>query len=203
MIKSIIIDFVVLKKLDLSVKDFLFLVHLNNKDPLLSLDGELSKYNPSRLIEKAYIKLDKEEVPHLRQEGIDLLSYLSIDSFKEFKQPKIIKKSSKKIKAEVLERVGEYRGKWHGLKAGSMGDRQSCITKLSRWMETNPEYSFEQILDAAQLYLDTEGTNLTYLQRADYFIYKQESNKEETSRLAAFIDEVGTTINRDWTSTLN
>ena len=203
MSKSIILDFIVLKKLNLSAEDLLYLVWLNDKVLLNSMHDYMCDYNNIKLVEKHYIKLDEKKTPHLRQSSIDLLNYLSIDSFKEFKQPKIIKKSSKKIKAEVVERVNEYRGKWQGLRAGSMGGKQSCIDKLSRWMETNPQYTFDKILQAVQLYLDTEGGNLTYLQRADYFIYKQENNREEASRLSAFIDEVGSTTTQDWTSTLN
>jgi hypothetical protein len=201
MIKSLILDFVVLKKLELSLMDLLYLYSLIKPNQVTEFN--FSKHNLNDLEDKNYIKIGTDKKIEIRQSGIDLLEYLSIDSFKDFKEQKIIKKSKKKIKAEVVERVDEFRNKWAGLKAGSMGDREACITKLSRWMETNPKYSFEQILRAAQLYLDTEGRNLTYLQRADYFIYKQENNKEESSRLSTFIDEVDITVNSDWTSTLN
>lgn len=203
MIKSIVIDFIILEKLNLSIKDFLYLNWINNPKEFNELSHILLGHDTSNLDEKHFIKLNANELPELRQSAIDLIQYLSIDSFKEFNTPKIIKKSSKKIKAEVLERVDEFRGKWAGLKAGSMGDKSACITKLSRWMETNPEYSFDQIIRAVDLYLDTEGRNLTYLQRADYFIYKQENNREESSRLSTFIDEVNSPIEKDWTSTLN
>lgn len=203
MIKSIVLDFTVLDKLELLITDFLYLVWINDKKVLNSMHSYMCDYNNQNLISKNYIKLDTEGNAHLRQSAIDLIEYLSIDSFKEFNQPKIVKKSGKKIKAEVVERINEFRNLWSGLKAGSMGSRQSCIDKLSRWMETNPEYSFDQILKAATLYLNTEGMNLTYIQRADYFIYKQENNKEESSRLSAFIDEIDTTVAQDWTSTLN
>ena len=66
----------------------------------------------------------------------------------------------------------------------------------------NPEYNFDEILKAAQLYIDTEGRNITYLQRADYFIYKQDVHKGEASRLSAFIDELEEDNTIDWTSQL-
>lgn len=203
MSKSIIIDFKVLNKLGLSVADFLYLKWLKDTKEMDSLHDYLRGYDNDNLLRLQYIKKDATGIPYLRQSGVDLLQYLSIDSFKEYKAPKIVKKSKKKIIAEVVERINEYRNKWSGLKAGSMGDKQSCIEKLSRWMEVNPEYSFEDILKAADVYLNTEGTNLTYLQRADYFIYKQDVNKDEVSRLSAFIDEIGTDVNSDWTSHLN
>lgn len=204
MSKSIILDFVILKKLDLLITDFLYLAWLNDKKYLNSLHDYFCNYNNIKVQEKKYIKVNDKGEIQLRQSALDLLSYLSIDSFKEFNAPKIIKKSSKKIKAEVVERIEDYRKLWSGRKAGSMGDKSSCITKLSRWMETNPEYSFEDILKAAQLYLDTES-NVQYLQRADYFIYKQEANKDETSRLSAYIDEARTNdfTNSSWTTALN
>jgi hypothetical protein len=198
--KSLIIDFIILKKLGLIPEDLLFLHSLFN--PGLYKDSN-DEININNLEDKNYIKVDSSNKIHLRQKAIDLIEYLSIDSFKDFKSPKIVKKSKKKIKAEVVERINEYRNKWSGLKAGAMGDKQSCIEKLSRWMEINPEYSFEDILKAADIYLNTEGTNLTYLQRADYFIYKQDVNKDEVSRLSAFIDEIETDVNSDWTSHLN
>ena len=197
--KALVIDFVVLKKLGLTYEDLLYLYWLQNQTSY----GYPGKDYDTKNLEGKYIKIDKNNEPHLRQEGLDLLEYLSIESFKKFENPKIIKKSKKKISAEVVERIDEYRIKWKGRKAGAMGDKKSCIDKLSRWMETNPEYSFDDILQAADIYLETEGTNRTYLQRADYFIYKQDNNKEETSRLSAFIDEIGTEMSTDWTSTLN
>jgi len=67
----------------------------------------------------------------------------------------------------------------------------------------NPEYTFEQILNASELYINTEGRNTRYLQRADYFIFKQDVHKGEASRLSAFIDELDEIpTNGDWTSTL-
>ena len=66
----------------------------------------------------------------------------------------------------------------------------------------NPEYTFEEILKAAQLYLDTDGRDTRFLQRADYFIFKQDVHKGESSRLSAFIDEIGEDPTLDWTSTI-
>lgn len=206
--KSQIIDFKILDKLQISVKDYMYLAWKQSPDDYASLELVLSKHDTNHLQEKGYIKIEKiddTELAHLRQEALDLLEYLKIDSFEEFEAPKIVKKSNRKISAEVVGRIDEYRNKWKGRKAGSMGSRQSCIDKLSRWIITNPEYSFDDVLRAADIYLETEGMNSRYLQRADYFIYKQENNREESSRLSAFIDEldVQAESSRDWTSTLN
>ena len=84
-----------------------------------------------------------------------------------------------------------------------MGSEKSCKEKLNRWMKENPKYSFEDILKASDLYLATEGANVKFLQRADYFIFKQDSYKNEMSRLSAFIDEININHVQDWTSNLN
>lgn len=205
--KSIVIDFVVLNKLGLTLNEFMYLNWIVDKRITgfnFEKDNELSNLQIKESLEsKKYIKLDSKLQPEIRQSGIDLIDFFSIESFDEFNAPKIIKKSKKRIKAEVVGRIDEYRSKWKGLKAGSMGDRNSCIEKLSRWMENNPEYSFDDILKAADLYLDTEGRNLKFLQKADFFIYKQDANKIDSSRLSAFIDDISEDIDSDWTSTIN
>jgi hypothetical protein len=74
---------------------------------------------------------------------------------------------------------------------------------MIRWIKNNPQYTFEDILKAADLYIESLDGNYKYLQRADYFIYKKEG-KEESSRLSAFIEEININIvDSDWTSNLN
>lgn len=205
--KSLVIDFVILEKLNLSVKQLfiLYLIVKKDKEVINLINRENLDYltNLEDLENKKYIKLDKDLIPEARQSAIDLIDYLLIESFKELFSSKIIKKSKKRIKAEVVERIDEYRTKWKGLKAGSMGDKNSCIEKLSKWMEENPSYSFEDILNAVDLYLETEGANTRFLQRADFFIYKQDANKIESSRLSAFIDDASDGVEKDWTSNIN
>lgn len=70
-------------------------------------------------------------------------------------------------------------------------------------MKENPEYSFDDILNAAKLYVKEFYSNATYLQNAEYFIFKQNSQKEESSRLSAYIDEINVEDNKDWTSQIN
>ena len=70
-------------------------------------------------------------------------------------------------------------------------------------MKENPKYTFEDILKAVDIYIDQHGFNATYLQNAEYFIFKQNSNKEESSRLSAYIDEINDIEEKDWTSKLN
>ena len=197
---SIVFDFKVIHKLDLTFIDYLYLVYKY----IYNREFKGVKPDLDKLLEKKYIKVDTEtgEVS-LRESANELIEFLTIKSFNEFKSNKIIKKSKKQVTAEVTERISEYRSKWKGLKAGAMGGRKDCIQKLTRWMLENPEYSFDQILNAADLYLSTEGMNTRYLQRADYFIFKQDVHKGEASRLSAFIDELEEPASSgDWTSQL-
>jgi hypothetical protein len=59
MSKSIILDFIVLKKLNLSTTDLLYLVWLNDKVLLNSMHDYMCDYNNIKLVEKHYIKLYK------------------------------------------------------------------------------------------------------------------------------------------------
>jgi len=114
------------------------------------------------------------------------------------KDPKNI---SREIADTINSRFNEFRNKFKGLKLGSMGAPKSCREKLYRWWVENPEYSFDDILKASDIYIQSLQGDYRFLQRADYFIYKKEG-KEESSRLSAFIDELEHS-NNDWTSKLN
>jgi hypothetical protein len=73
-------------------------------------------------------------------------------------------------------------------------------------MIDNPEHPFENIIKAVKIYINSLNNQYTYLQQADYFIYKRENgSKEESSRLSAFIEEVSDAevISGGWTSTLS
>lgn len=98
------------------------------------------------------------------------------------------------IELEVTERLQEYRSIFN-IKQGWMGDKQSCIKKLVKWLKTNPQYNFDDVVKAAEHYLSV--TNSTYVQRADYFIEKNNS-----SSLSAFIEDMDTNGVEDWTKTI-
>ena len=98
------------------------------------------------------------------------------------------------------EFIEEYRNLWKGLKVGSMGSPMACKEKMLRWMGENPNYTKEDILKAAKIYINSLN-NYQYLQAAHYFIYKKDG-KEEDSRLSAFIEEKEVD-NTDWTTKLS
>lgn len=200
---STIIDYKILETAGITPLEFLYLVAVFNKEvqnPNIKYHGKIIdlKSLESRLM----IKLSKDGQIIIREEAKELIDYLSLPPLPKLNSPKIIKKSKKQVTIEVESRVDEYRLKWGGLKAGVMGGRQDCVAKLVRWILTNPTYTFDQILGAADLYLATEGSNLDYLQRADFFIYKQDIHKNEASRLSAYIDDIQLGVKKDWTTTL-
>lgn len=197
---SLILNFDVLKEQELEIEEFLKLYSIYSKQTIMLVPEGIDL---EKLESKLFIKLIDNKI-YLREKAIKLIEFLSIESDISFNtNKKEIKKSKRVISSEIEERIHEFRDKWRGLKTGSMGSEKACKEKLNRWMKENPNYSFEQILKAVDLYLNTEGTNLRYLQRADYFIFKQENSKEEVSRLSAFIDEIDNNSVQDWTSNLN
>lgn len=189
--KAFIIDFNLLAEQNLSIDEFINLIYLNNDKPV---DSKIL----SLLQEKQFIKLTDNHEIVIREKGKLLLELTLIDSINSVKNKKITKKSSRLINQELESFIKEYRNLWKGLKPGSMGSEQGVKDKLFRWMQNNPEYSKDDILNAAKMYINSL-TSYVYLQQADYFIYKKDLNGE-SSRLSAFIDEKEP--EKDWTSNL-
>ena len=113
----------------------------------------------------------------------------------------ITKRTQREVNDEVNERVQEYRNVFKGHKAGSMGSVTACKNNLSEFLKRNTQYNLDDVIKAAKLYINTVN-DFTYLQRADYFIYKQDKNKNVTSTLEAFIDEEADETNKEWTTNL-
>jgi hypothetical protein len=200
--ESLIINFKILQNQDITPEELLFLYYLYTKD-----DGSMLKINVSiqELQEKQFLKIINEEETNyieLRQKAIDLIDLLTIEINITNTGVKTIKKSKRAINQELENNLELFRNKWKGLKAGSMGSPKSCREKLYRWMSENPNYTIDKILKAADMYLASLSGDYRFLQRADYFIFKQENHREESSRLSAFIDEVDTFTTEDWTSNL-
>ena len=193
--KAFILDFNLIYEQNLSIDEYLVLIHL--QDDII--------YNNSNLVltslqDKGFIKIITNEKIILREKGTLFLDLISIDSINSAKDKKITKKSSRSINSDLDVLAKEYRMLWKGLKPGSMGSEQGCKEKLFRWMKNNPDYSKEDIIKAAKIYINSLD-NYTFLQQADYFIYKKDAYGE-SSRLSAFIDDISKPID-DWTSQIN
>lgn len=200
MSKSLILNFEVLKEQEITVPELLQLYNLYVDEMVVTSCGVM---DVDKLESKLFIKKIDNKI-YLREKAIKLIEFLSIETEGSFDTKKVKKTKSKRVILSVVEdNVVEFRNKWRGLKPGSMGSLKACKEKLHRWMKENPEYTFEQILKAADLYLATEGANIRYLQRADYFVFKQDANRDEMSRLSAFIDDIDENSSGDWTTNLN
>ena len=198
--EAFILDLNFLKEQNLSVIEFITLLQLNEIDTGLQLDLDILH----NLQEKQFVKLIIDKFGTntiIREKSKLLLDFLSIESnYSNYKEKKIIKKSNRVINEGFDEFIEEYRKLWKGLKPGSMGSENACKEKMLRWMGENPNYSKEDILKAAKIYINSLN-NYQYLQAAHYFIYKKDG-KEEDSRLSAFIEEKEVD-NTDWTVRLS
>lgn len=198
--EAFILDLNFLKEQNLSIIEFITLLQLNEIDTGLQLDLDILH----NLQEKQFVKLIIDKFGTntiIREKSKLLLDFLSIESsYSNYKEKKIIKKSNRVINEGFDEFIEEYRNLWKGLKVGSMGSSNACKEKMERWMKENPNYSKEDILKAARIYINSLN-NYQYLQAAHYFIYKKDG-KEEDSRLSAFIEEKEIN-NTDWTTRLS
>ena len=200
--EAFILDLNFLKEQNLSVIEFVTLLKLNGSNiDLFLIEFESEIYILEKLQEKQFIKIITYSEVILREKSKLLLDFLSIESnYSDYKEKKIIKKSNRVINEGFDEFIEEYRNLWKGLKVGSMGSPMACKEKMERWMKENPNYSKEDILKAAKIYINSLN-NYQYLQAAHYFIYKKDG-KEEDSRLSAFIEEKEVD-NTDWTTKLS
>jgi len=198
---ALILDFNVLEQNELSLMEFITLLKLNHNE----IDLDINDNVLDSLQNKQFIKIVKdneENIVIVREKSKLLIDFLLIEGLNSnYKDKKITKKSSRSINEGFEEFITEYRNLWKGLKVGSMGSHNSCSDKLSRWLKENPQYSKEDVLKAAKIYINSLD-NYQYLQQADYFIYKKDAYGE-SSRLSSFIDETEVNNNTDWTSRLS
>ena len=198
--EAFILDLNFLKEQNLSVIEFITLLQLNEIDTGLQLDLDILH----NLQEKQFVKLIIDKFGTntiIREKSKLLLDFLSIESsYSDYKSKKVVKKSTRTISEGFDEFIEDYRNLWKGLKVGSMGSPNACKEKMLRWMGENPNYTKEDILKAAKIYINSLN-NYQYLQAAHYFIYKKDG-KEEDSRLSAFIEEKEVD-NTDWTVKLS
>jgi len=88
------------------------------------------------------------------------------------------------LKKETVEDwIDEYRYKWAKnnkmLKSNAIGNKQTCISKMTEFMKTNPQYTKDVILQATERYIDDfliqHNYDPTYLITAPYFIKRERS----------------------------
>jgi len=193
---AFILDFKLLDEQNLSVDEFITLLYLNNNSVRKSAFNHLES-----LESKQFIKINKNDDNEIiiREKGKLFIDFISIDSVGGIVNKKAVKKSDRLLNSNLSEFIETFRNKWKGLKPGSMGSAGACKDKMLKWMRENPTYTQEQILKAADIYINSLNNHM-YLQAADYFIYKKDAHGE-SSKLSAFIDEIETK-SEGWTSQL-
>lgn len=154
--------------------------------------------NAKRAIERVKLAKFEDDSYILLKKGRELSEELAINVDKDGVLIKD-RASIDEINSIVDERLQEFRDVWRGLKPGSMGDPKACRAKLIKWLDENQDYDMDDVINAAKAYINSMS-NYNYLQRADYFIYKQEADKTTSSRLSAYIDE--SPSGDDWTNKL-
>ena len=92
---------------------------------------------------------------------------------------------------DIASWIDQYRAMFR-VRAGHMGDSRGVLDKMTKFIRKNPQYSKDQILAATQRYIEScAGDNYRFLMHADYFIYKQDTEKTVRSRLLGFLEDTG------------
>lgn len=204
MMNSIKIDLDILKVSNLNINHLLTLIKIHFITEKEFFDYDVNQEHINYLRKEKYIIVyeDTNLRYFIREKGNIILK--KIVEFNKIEKSTItINADQKDHILEFNKKVKQFREKFNSLRIGSMGTLSSVRSKLERWMKNNPDVLFDEILEATQLYIDSLNGDWRYLQRADYFIYKQNSRKEETSRLSIFIEEGRKeTVNSDWAANI-
>lgn len=186
MLKDIIINYSSWKSTGLPFTNYVVLWLLHNKEykqtsefvtHLFGIEDSYLGEAYDILEQDGWLKINGDHIPDdivVRQKFIDCL----------------IANITGNITDDIELWIDEYRGVFKGKRIGSMGDRESCIDKMHKFLTKYPDYTKEQIIKATELYVATQGPHYTYLQQADYFIFKkEEGTKVIKSRLAGHLEE--------------
>lgn len=189
-IENISFNFKDLKILDVNINQILCLIKIYLSSKKVYFDYDLSKGHISDLIEKEYLISNKSGF-YLRDKGekvIKLFVSIKVDKSKD---------------EELDSYTSQYRSLFKDIRVGSMGNAKAVKKKLQRFIDTNTDVTFDDIINASKLYIDSFNGNFKYIKRADYFIYKQNYKGEETSELEIWIEQVKKEPeNSDWRTEL-
>lgn len=102
------------------------------------------------------------------------------------------------VKKQDLNWIQEYRMLFKGIKSQSMGDRKACEDNMRWFLKRYPEFTKEQILGAAKKHIHDNGNKPQYTRRADYFIKKQDANRNVVSDLLMYLENGDTDAPADF-----
>ncbi len=86
----------------------------------------------------------------------------------------------------------EYRVLFEKVRLDAKGDKSGCTGKMKKYFAKHPSIRKSDVIDAANMYISTfkhSGQNIKFLQRADYFISKNEKGTE-MSRLDQYVEQI-------------
>jgi hypothetical protein len=90
--------------------------------------------------------------------------------------------------------IQDYRELFMGLRTNAGGSYSSCVEKMKKFFAANPDVRKEEVMEAADLYLEEfryDTARLTYMQNAEYFISKMNraaGTSAKSSRLEQYIE---------------
>lgn len=92
------------------------------------------------------------------------------------------------VKKKAIDWIDEYRKLFKGIKPQSMGDRKACEDNMRWFLNRYPNFTKEQIIQAAKKHIADNSAKPQYTRRADYFIKKQDANRNVVSDLLMYLE---------------
>ena len=168
---------------------------------ILALKSDKLETTIASLENKGAIVSDVFEGHLVTQRWDDIASSILLDSDKDRQSPDRIAN----LAAKLMEIFPKEK------KAGTnhyfRGNTKDITLKLKKFFKLyGDKYSDEQVLNAAQAYVSSFNGNYTYMRILKYFLWKDDKKLgedgkyyiEETSDLATWIENAGSTNNQDW-----
>lgn len=168
---------------------------------ILALKSDKLETTIASLENKGAIVSDVFEGHLVTQRWDDIASSILLDSDKDRQSPDRIAN----LAAKLMEIFPKEK------KAGTnhyfRGNTKDVTLKLKKFFKLyGDKYSDEQVLNAAQAYVSSFNGNYTYMRILKYFLWKDDKKLgedgkyyiEETSDLATWIENAGSTNNQNW-----
>lgn len=168
---------------------------------VLALKSDKLENTIASLESKGAIVSDVFEGYLVTQRWDDVASSILLDSDKDRQSPDRIAN----LAAKLMEIFPKEK------KAGTnhyfRGNTKDVTLKLKKFFKLyGDKYSDEQVLNAAQAYVSSFNGNYTYMRILKYFLWKDDKKLgedgkyyiEETSDLATWIENAGSTNNQNW-----
>lgn len=168
---------------------------------ILALKHDTIENILSSLKDKEAVIEDMFEGHLITQRWDDVASNILLDSDKDSQSPDRIANLAAKL-MEVFPKE-----KKAGTNHYFRGNLKDTSLKLKKFFKLyGNRYSDEQVINAAKAYVESFNGNYTYMRILKYFIWKDEKKMnedgeryiEETSDLATWIENAGSTNNQNW-----